>query len=185
MIGYKAFNSDGTNRYGEKFEIDKKYHVDGDIVARFGLEGNGYYYCTTLADVFRFFPPDDVKVGLIEATGQIDRSHDEYNDYEIFACSDMKLLRYMSRQEVLNMILLEGRYSIEKAIKTYEFTPEEKDIVLDEVRGDFQLMGEVLWYCFDKTDLYSLDRNDYYNVLEEEYTKLDERLKERKNKKMR
>lgn len=185
MIGYKAFKSDGTNRYGEKFEIDKKYHIDGNILARFGHEGNGYYYCTNIADVFRFFPPDDVKVGVIEATGKIDRSHDEYNDYEIFACSDMKLLKYLTREEVLNLVIMDGRYSIEKAIKTYKLTPEEKDTVLDSVRGDFLLMQQVLWYCYDKKDIFSLDREDLYKTLNEEYTKLDERLKDSKIKKMK
>ena len=38
--GYKAFNSDKTNRYGFPFESGNTYSVDGEI--KFGNEGNGY-----------------------------------------------------------------------------------------------------------------------------------------------
>ena len=185
MIGYKTFNKDKTNRYGKEFNEGKHYHVDGDILAAFGKEGNGFYFCTHIADTFRFFPNDeDVKVGVINATGEIDSCVDDYNDYEIFACSDMQLLRFLSREEVLQLIILDGRYSIEKAIKTYNLTNDEKDIILDNIRGDFQLINEVLWYCYDKKDIYTLNREDYYKTLNEEYSKLDERLKEKKIKKM-
>ena len=183
MIGYKAFNSDGTNRYGKEFKVGRKYHIDGEIVARFGSEGNGYYYCTHIADVFRFFPYDeDVKVGVINASGIIDHVYDDYNDYEIYACSDMRLVNYLTRNEVLQLIILDGSYSISKAIKTYKLTDEEKDIVLNNVRGDFSLIEEVLWYCFDKKDIYSLEREDLYKTINEEYSKLDERLNNIKKK---
>ena len=94
----------------------------------------------------------------------------------------MEILRFLTREEVLNLIILDGRYSIEKAIKTYKLTDEEKDIILDNARGDYQLMGEVLWYCYDRKEIYHVDREDYYQILTEEYTKLDERLKEKKSK---
>ncbi len=178
MIGYKAFNGDGTNRYGKKFEINEKYHEDGEILARFGNTGRGYYYCTRLADVFRFFDDkEEIKVGVIEASGTIDHCIDEYYDYEIFACSDIKLLKYLNRKEILNLLLLEGHSSIDKAIRTYKFNDEEKDVILDNVRGDFQLIKSVLWYCYDKKDIFTMDKLDSFKVINKEYARLDEKKK--------
>ena len=183
MLGYKAFNEDGTNRYGKVFEIGESYHVDGDILARFGKDGNGFYYCTKLADVFRFFAPDDVKVGVVEASGEIDSTIDEYYYYEIFACSDIKVIKYLTREEILNTIISEGRYSIDKAIATYNFIPEEKDILLDNSRGDYSLACSILWYCYDKKDIFQLDLDTRNRVVDFEYQKLDERLNKKKKTK--
>ena len=185
MLGYMALKVDGTDKYGDKFELGKSYHVDGPIRARFGSKSDGFRFCTNVAETFRFIDSEDVKVAVVEATGQFDSSLDEYNDYEIYACSDLSLIKYLTREEIINLTLLEGRRSIEKLVKTYKVNEEERDILLNHVRGDNQMIGYVLYYCFGKEDIYNSGRNHFKKIVNEEYSKLDERLsKNNKIKKM-
>lgn len=185
MLGYMALKVDGTDKYGDKFELGKSYHVDGPIRARFGSKSDGFRFCTNVAETFRFIDSEDVKVAVVEATGQFDSSLDEYNDYEIYACSDLSLIKYLTREEIINLTLLEGRRSIEKLVKTYKVNEEERDILLNHVRGDNQMIGYILYYCFGKEDIYNSGRNHFKKIVNEEYSKLDERLsKNNKIKKM-
>ncbi len=183
MIGYRAFNSDYTNDLGEKFELNETHHIDGKINATFGKKGNGYYFYTDLADVFRFEDPQkEIKVAVVEATGSIDCVKDEYNNYLRYACSDLTVVKYLSREEILNTVLSEGIHSIDKFIRTYNLTEDERDVVLDHVRGDNDLIGKVLWYCYDKKDIFNLDFYDKQKVFNDEYEKLDKRLGKEKSK---
>ena len=67
--GYKAFNSDKTNRYGFPFESGNTYSVDGEI--KFGNEGNGYHLCTSTSDVFRYVDADSVDNYVIAEANNI------------------------------------------------------------------------------------------------------------------
>ena len=46
IIGYKALNSDFTNRYGFKFEIGKTYKIYNEV--KFGNDGNGFHFVEIL-----------------------------------------------------------------------------------------------------------------------------------------
>ena len=58
VIGYKGFNKDFTNRYGDKFEIGKIYHADSEI--KWGNKGNGFHLCTNIEDCFRYVDPNNL-----------------------------------------------------------------------------------------------------------------------------
>ena len=66
VIGYKCFNKDLINHYGQKFEIGKIYIASGII--KFGTRGNGFHMCKNIEDCFRFF--DTFRA---EAAGRISR----------------------------------------------------------------------------------------------------------------
>jgi hypothetical protein len=185
MIGYRAFNADCTNDLGEKFEVNETHHVDGVISAKFGQKGNGYYFYTDLADVFRFEDPDkEIKVAVVEASGSIDRVKDEYNNYLRHACSDLKVIKYLSREEILNIVISEGVHSIDKFIRTYNLTNDETDVLLDNIRGENWLIERVLWYQGGMKDIHDLKFYDRQDRINNYYQQLDNRLKENKVKKM-
>ncbi len=102
--GFKAFNSDMTNRYGLIFEEKKLYHVDGD--PSFGLNGNGFHFCENIEDTFRFFDPNNCTIAEVTGLEKIVEGFDTYNDYyNMYSCSDIYIDHIMSRDEVISKIL--------------------------------------------------------------------------------
>lgn len=89
--GYKAFNSDKTNRYGIPFEAGKAYKVDGDI--SFGNQGNGFHMCTSISDVFRYIDANDInnyKIAVVYGYGDSVLYEDDYEGYyDMYACRCM------------------------------------------------------------------------------------------------
>jgi len=104
LIGYKAFNSDFTNRYGMKFEIDKIYKVFNEI--KFGNYGNGFHFCENFEDTLRYFDAidDDIIIAKVEATGKIVEYNDEYYGFYNMYCSEkIKVLEIIDRKEIIEM----------------------------------------------------------------------------------
>lgn len=131
--GYKAFNSDMTNNYGEKFEEGKTYHVDGPI--SFGVHGNGFHMCKRIEDTFRYVDPVGVKVAKVVGFGDIGEGYDEYNGYfDMYSVSDIKIEKIMSREEIITEVLKGGRQSAVRFIVTgFTLTSEE----VEQIRNHF------------------------------------------------
>ena len=64
--GYKGMESDMSCR-GMKYEIGKKYHVEGEI----DICRNGMHFCERLIDVFIYYPRDGNRFFAVEASGVI------------------------------------------------------------------------------------------------------------------
>ena len=80
--GYKAFNGDMTNRYGQVFEEGKTYSVCSE--PKFGTNGEGFHFCKRLEDTLRYFPGMEEKIQIAHVTclGDYVKSNDEF--YESF-----------------------------------------------------------------------------------------------------
>lgn len=104
LIGYKIFNNDLTNQYGLKFEINKTYTTIGDIV--FGVKGNGFHFATNLEDSLRYGNLKEKNINsiisLVEGSGKIIQSNDEYYGYYDLCCaSKLKILKILTREEII------------------------------------------------------------------------------------
>lgn len=103
--GYKAFNSDKTNRYGIPFEAGKAYKVDGDI--SFGNQGNGFHMCTSISDVFRYIDANDInnyKIAVVYGYGDSVLYEDDYEGYyDMYACRCMYVKKFLTRNEVFEI----------------------------------------------------------------------------------
>ena len=130
LIGYKSFNKDYTNNYGKKFEEDKNYHVDGGI--KYGLHGNGYHFSTNIEDTIRYCKDKDIKIGKIQASNIIIKgsteSDDYYGYYNNYVTSDIKILKFLEREEIINIMLKLPPYRIERFIRDYFLTESEQNI---------------------------------------------------------
>lgn len=122
--GYKAFNSNMTNRYGEKFEVGKTYHANGKI--KWGNEGNGFHFCTYLEDCFRFFSSEDVLVAQVIGYGDMEQYDDDYYGYYFMYVSEyMDIVKLLTRDEIIQEMLCVNEDRKNRFIRDFKLTKEE------------------------------------------------------------
>ncbi len=155
--GYKAFNSDKTNRYGLPFEEGQTYMMEGPI--SFGNNGHGFHMCTNLADVFRFFKyeGEDVCVAEVTGRGTMVKTDDEYNGYyDMYVVSEITIEKFLSRQEIIAKMLRDHEFNNQKFLMTFHLTEQEKARYLKKYRHNEPMLKWLLYYQFDCKDLYSI-----------------------------
>ena len=91
--GFKGFNEDLTCR-GFRYEIGKTYKHNGEVE----LCRSGFHFCRKLKDVHNFYNLKTSRICEIEADGKID------DDGVKSACSRMRIVREVSREEIWSII---------------------------------------------------------------------------------
>ena len=91
--GFKGFNEDLTCR-GFQYEIGKTYKHNGEVE----LCRSGFHFCRKLKDVHHFYNLKTSRICEIEADGKID------DDGVKSACSRMRIVREVSREEIWSII---------------------------------------------------------------------------------
>ena len=124
VVGYKAFNNDFTNSYGIHYEIGEVYQCQGDLKS--GNFGNGFHMCHNLEDCYRYFSSDDSVMTEVIGFGNILKYDDEYYGYyDMYVCECMRIIREISRAEIIDMMLhtyLERRL---RFIRNFNLTEDE------------------------------------------------------------
>lgn len=159
--GYKAFNKDYTNRYGIPFEEGENYHIDG--LVKFGNFGNGFHMCTELSDVFRYFPNDDEDVAVAEVTGygELFKYDDEYYGYyDMYVVSDIKIDKFLSREEIIAKIMESGEINIKKFLATFRLNDKEKMLFLEKFKDNRRLVDFILYFQFGIKDIFKRSENN-------------------------
>lgn len=158
--GYKAFNKNATNRYGMPFAEGETYKVTGEI--RFGNDGNGFHMCTALSDVFRFVNAIKDEVLVAEVTGKgkrVARDDIYYGYYDMYCVEEITIDRFLSREEIISMMLNSPSYEVMKFFITFRLTESEKILFARKFRNDVNVMKSLLYYQYGCTDVYK----DEYN----------------------
>lgn len=164
--GFKAFNSDMTNKYGKKFEEGKGYIIGGK--PRFGLQGNGYHFCERLEDTLRYFNgmEDPIQIASVISYGEVVEYYDEYYGYyDMYATTNLFIEHIYTREEIINYILnIENSYSKEKRIDRflggYKLTEDEINKLKIKFFNNQAVINSILYHQEHKLDVY-----------EQEYTK--------------
>lgn len=154
--GYKAFNSDKTNRYGIPFEEGKAYKVDGDI--SFGNQGNGFHMCTSISDVFRYIDASDInnyKIAVVYGYGDSVLYEDDYEGYyDMYACRCMYVKKFLTRSEVFEIFKELNDWQVLKVIKTSKLLPKEIIFFKNKFSNNAAVMCALLYYQFGDKDVY-------------------------------
>ena len=153
--GYKAFNSDKTNRYGLPFEEGADYHVDGPV--SFGNDGNGFHMCTHLSDVFRYFDPDDVIVASVIGSGEyVVRDDENWMEpyYDMYVVSDLHINKFLTREEIINIIINSSSSDIIKFFATFNINDKEKVMFARKFRDNYDVMKALMYYQYGFKDVY-------------------------------
>lgn len=126
--GYKSFNSDGTNAFGNILFPGNIYHCDGQI--KFGPNGNGFHFAKNMEDTIRYSDGDNllrqIMIAEVIGGGIIEEGSDEYNGYyDLYVASDLEIVRYLTREEIIMKALKLSSYRMERFVSLFKLSPSE------------------------------------------------------------
>lgn len=153
MIVYKCFNADMTNRYGQKFEIGKKYRINGNI--KFGIYGNGFHVCKNMEDTFRFFDSNSFCLCEVIASGKIDLFEDEYYGfYDMYAVEYIEITRIISREEIIKYMLNNYPDRVIRFIQLFKLYDEEIVRFENKFKDCDEVIDNINYYQHQKIKIY-------------------------------
>lgn len=124
--GYKAFASDGTNIALETMPVGV-YYFNGPI--KYGKFG--YHFAKNLEDTIRYSGTTSPVIAEVIGSGTIDEGTDEYYGfYDIYAASNLKIVRYLTRDEIIEYALNLKYDRLKRFVVSYELTNEELDLFI-------------------------------------------------------
>ena len=169
--GYKSFAYNYTNQAGEIMQLGKLYHCPGKI----SYNHNGYHMASRFEDTIAFSDKvdedgkeklvHDVVIAEVIGSGEIDEVSDSYADYygyyDMYACSDMLIVRYIPREEVIKMALKLPPNRLERFVSNYELREGELEL-FKGIEASIDLAIE--FYQEGNADAYSIvNRNKVYS----------------------
>lgn len=155
IIGYKCFNSDMTNRYGDKFEVGKTYSVKGEI--RFGNQGNGFHLCKNIEDTLRYFDAmnDEVKICLVRGFGNFVEEEDYYNDYyDMFSFENIEIIKHLDREEIIHIGLNLNELRVCRFIQGFKLTDDEIEMFKEKFRNNMRVLQHIDYYQIGNKDAF-------------------------------
>lgn len=161
--GYKAFNADLTNRYGVPFEIGKKYSVEGNAV--FGNHGNGFHFCERLEDTLRYFDAMDGNVLFAEVVGSgdiVEYSDEYYGYYDMYAATEIEVLRVLSREDIINMYLETPTFRMVRFVQGFRLSDVENELMKCCYAEDDAVIKAISYYQDGDKDVYSREKGRVY-----------------------
>ena len=168
ILGYKSFDESFKDISGNILKEGNCYHVDGEI--KFGINGNGYHFAKNLEDTLRYQVKGEYnlvnpKITQVLGYGKIVESFDDYYGYyDLYASSDIKILKYLTRDEIIDYALKLNSYRMTRFISLYKLTKDEirffKEKYLD-------VSLAILYFQKCQLDIYKI----YYNSLFSEQNK--------------
>ena len=145
--GYKCFGTDLTNRYGQKFELNRKYIWPGDL--HFGSNGQGWHFCKNLEDTLRYSYPyqNDYVICEVIGSGNILESFDAYNEYFDMYCSNIiEITKVLSREEIIEYALSLNSLRLERFVSLFKLAPEEISLLKEKFKEEKHLMVTMAYY---------------------------------------
>lgn len=143
--GYKAFAIDGTNIALETMPVGD-YYYNGPI--KYGKYG--YHFAKNLEDTIRYSGTSKPMIAEVIGSGEIDEGSDEYYGfYDIYAASNIKIVRYLKREEIIDYALKLNFERMKRFVVSFELTDEElelfiqKDNAIEKVLEDYHIRKKV------------------------------------------
>lgn len=154
--GYKAFDKQLKNRYGQQFEVGKDYDCLGKAI--FGNKGNGYHFCQRLEDTLRYFDGmnDKIQIAEVIGSGNVVECCDEYNGYyDMYVATSIKIVRVLSRKEIIEYFLDVPDYRIKRFIQGYKLNKKEIDIFKEKYGSNVSILKTIAYYQENQRDIYN------------------------------
>ena len=132
--GYKAYDN-MNDRFNNEYEVGKEYFVDGPIK----FKQCGFHFCKNLEDVFRYYDGFDENTVIceVEGYGDIDTYNDEfYGYYDMYASSNLKIIKVLSREEIIDIVINRSIDSIKRFISGFKLTETEEKMILDKFKEE-------------------------------------------------
>ena len=150
--GYKAFFLDHTNRHGMEFVEGATYKTVGEV--SFGNSStSGFHMCKRLEDTLRYFPPKEINISIASVTGRgkiVEYEDDYYGFYDMYACEEITINRFLTREEILSMYLGENAPYDERIIRfvqLFNLNDFEVELFKDRFGDNYRIMQNIGYYC--------------------------------------
>lgn len=159
VIGYKCFNKDLTNRYGEKFSVGKVYVAKGAI--KFGNNGNGFHLCKNIEDTFRYFDAmkNQISICKVKGSGKIEKFDDDYYGYnDMYAVEQLEILKNLSYDEIINIGLNLDTLRAERFVSGIKLNNEDIQKFKDKFKNDIRVLNAIAYYQEGDLEVYSRNR---------------------------
>jgi len=158
IVGYKSLDKDFKTSNGVQLEVGKLYIAEGRIKA--GPSGNGYHMCKNIEDTFRYCNAltEETHICKVVGSGKIDFYEDTYYDYEIMAAERMKILKLLSREEVLKEGLALNWYRAERFVSTFKLNEVEIEAFKAKYQNKQNVLDAIAYYQEGKLDVYEKRR---------------------------
>ena len=154
--GYKAFNSDMTNRYGKIFLEGETYSIDEK--PKFGINGVGFHFCERLEDTLRYFPAMEEEIKLAQVTGLGDfvtREDDYWGYYDMYSTNILRIDKILTHEEIIDMFLnLRNHFRVNRFLMGFRLTEEEIELFRLAYSSDFTIQQTISYYQEGKLDTY-------------------------------
>lgn len=151
MFGYKVFYKGLKDSFGNEYTLGKKYKLDGEVK----WSQNGFHFCKRPEDTLRNFDDfnNELEIALIEASGNIVEYDDEYYGYyDMFASSEYKIIRVMSRDEIVRNVLTSRNILRQKRLLERMRLTESQ---LKHFKGlSIELDDVISYYQYHDTEVY-------------------------------
>lgn len=132
--GYKAYDN-MNDRFSNECEVGKEYFVEGPIK----FKEHGFHFCKNLEDVFRYYDGFDENTVIceVEGYGDIDTYDDDfYGYYDMYASSNLKIIKVLSREEIIDIVINRSIDSIIRFISGFKLTEFEEGMILDKFKEE-------------------------------------------------
>lgn len=150
MYGYKAFNKGLIDNYGNVYELNKKYLYEGKIK----FKQSGFHFCKNMEDVLRYYNSfeRDIEICLIKAEDVIeDYDDDYYGYYDMHSSSSFIILKVLSREEIIDIMLETNEIRICRFIQGFKLTEEEIKLILNKYN---RVEDYILYYQKNDEDAF-------------------------------
>jgi len=146
IYGYKALFKGNVNLFNQKFEINKIY-IDNDI----GANG-GYHFCKNIEDIF-VFPQFRKDVSIYQVCGSgkiISYSNDYYGVYDVFAAEKIKIIKEISRVEIIQYFLtFSCSYHLNRLlrfIQLFSLNNDEIELFKEKYHNKQEVLDYIAYY---------------------------------------
>ncbi|MEG0025810.1 MAG: hypothetical protein RR703_00420 [Bacilli bacterium] len=146
VIGYKAFNIDMTDNYGNKYAEGQVYSTKGEI--KFGT--NGFHMCKNIEDVFRYYDSFFKKINICEVrgTGELSENFsfedDYYGYYDMYAVSKLEILKILSYDNIIECFKKMPEFRLPRFIMGFDFQGEEMMYLINKYVVDNNYNVEII-----------------------------------------
>ncbi len=131
-IKYKAFNLDLTNRYDNTYKLNKWYSNDEPA----------FFFATNFEDCFRYYDSNNSLLCEIEIDGDTEYINDEYYGmYDIGKTSAFKIVKILSREEIINMATSLSIHRKKNFIKCFELIDDEIEYFKKFIKNNSELIN--------------------------------------------
>ena len=153
-FGYKCFNFDMTNRYGDQMMVGEFHSKSCEI--KFG--SSGFHFCENMEDTFRYFDAfnEQVSVCFVRGYGKIDEYEDDYNGYyDMYSSENIEIIRKLSRKEIIENGLSLIEFRVCRFVSSIKLSNDEIELFKEKFKNSMRVLDAIEYYQIGNKDIYN------------------------------